>query len=148
MSVPGSARPYRHVVCCVESEDLSRRAIEEAARLAALGAERISVVHVVESAGAFTGGRSPWSPPPERVEDDLVDEASAWLGPLARRLGGAPVAVVGDDPPRRLADWARDEGADLIVVCPHRSGLARLLGSFAQGVVHHAPCPVLLAVGA
>lgn len=147
MSVPDTARPYRHVVCGVESEETSRRAIEEAARLTGLGAERMSLVHVVETAGAFTGGRSPWSPPPDRVQDDLVAEAAAWLGPLAARVGAAPVTIVGEDPPRRLADWARDEGVDLIVVCPHRSGLARLLGSFAQGVVHHAPCPVLLAVG-
>lgn len=126
---------------------LSRPALEEAARIAGLGPGRLSVVHVVESAEGFTGGRTSRSRPPADLQRDLIADAEAWLAPLADRYGGAPVVVVGDDPPARLKAWARTEGVELIVVCPHRSGISRLLGSFASGVVHDAPCPVLLADG-
>jgi nucleotide-binding universal stress UspA family protein len=140
-----AASPYGHVACCVESAELSRRAVEEAARVA--GGGRLSVVHVVESADGFSGGRTAWSPPADEVEAGVAADAGRWLGPLADEAGGAAVVLVGDDAARRLADWAREEGVDLLVVGPHRHGLAKLLGSFAAGLVREAPCPVLLAVG-
>ncbi len=44
-----------------------------------------------------------------------------------------------------ICDFAEEEGADLIVMTTHgRSGLSRLLmGSVAEHVLRHAPCPVL-----
>lgn len=44
-----------------------------------------------------------------------------------------------------ICDFAEDEGVDLIVMTTHgRSGLSRLLmGSVAEHVLRHAPCPVL-----
>ena len=137
--------PYEHVVCCVESEALSAGALREASRVAGLGAGRLSLVHVVDSAAGFSGGRTSRSGPATDVEDHLEREARAWLDPLAERLGGAPVVIVGDDAPGALRDWAAREGADLIVACPNRRGLRRILGSFASDIVRDAPCPVLLA---
>lgn len=45
-----------------------------------------------------------------------------------------------------VVDLARDEGIDLIVLSTHgRTGLRHvLLGSVAEQVVRHAPCPVLV----
>lgn len=140
-----AAPSYGHVACCVESPELSRRAIDEARRVARDG--RLSVVHVVESAEGFSGGRTAWSPPAEEVETGVVADARRWLEPLASGIGARAVVVVGDEPAGRVAEWARREGVDLIVVGPHRHGLAKLLGSFASGLVREAPCPVLLAVG-
>jgi nucleotide-binding universal stress UspA family protein len=139
------SEPYRHVVCAVESEEVSAPAIRESARLAGLGAERLSLVHVVDSAAGFSGGRTSRSGPAASVEGHLEEEARAWLGPLAARLGGTPVVLVGDDAPGALRGWAAAEAADLIVACPHRRGLRRVLGSFASAIVRDAPCPVLLA---
>lgn len=144
---PTPAAGYRHVVCCVETEKASRRAIEEAVRIAGLGGSRLSIVHVVNSAGRFTGGRTSRSRPPDLVQEDLVEAALAWLRPIAERHGGEAVALTGHDGPERLKAWARAEEADLIVACPHRRGFARLLGSFAKGVLRSAPCPVLLTQG-
>ena len=46
----------------------------------------------------------------------------------------------------RILDVARQEGADLIVIGSHgRRGITRLLlGSVAEHVMRHAPCPVLV----
>lgn len=45
-----------------------------------------------------------------------------------------------------LCELAEEQGVDMIVMATHgRTGLARLLiGSVAEAVVRHAPCPVLL----
>lgn len=48
-------------------------------------------------------------------------------------------------PARQISTYARRVGADLIVIGTHgRTGVSRaLLGSVAEAVVRHAPCPVL-----
>lgn len=45
-----------------------------------------------------------------------------------------------------ICELAEEQGIDMIVMATHgRTGLARLLiGSVAEGVTRHAPCPVLL----
>ena len=49
-------------------------------------------------------------------------------------------------PADEIIEECKDWGADVVVVSTHgRSGLARLfLGSVANRIVNHAPCPVLL----
>ena len=53
--------------------------------------------------------------------------------------------VEGRRPAEAIVEYARDEEADLVVMGTHgRSGWRRgVLGSVAEAVVRHAPCPVL-----
>ncbi len=64
-----------------------------------------------------------------------------------RRLRPAPsrTMTVNGVPHDAIVQAARTIGADLIVIGTHgRSGLKRLvLGSVAENVLRHAPCPVL-----
>jgi nucleotide-binding universal stress UspA family protein len=74
----------------------------------------------------------------ERVARDLT----RWgLRGTTRVRSGHPV--------RQIARLAREERVDLIVIASHgRTGATRwLLGSVAEGVLRHAPCPVLLCRG-
>jgi nucleotide-binding universal stress UspA family protein len=50
-------------------------------------------------------------------------------------------------PAAEICDIARRSEADIIVIATHgHTGLARtLLGSTAEAVIRHAPCPVLVA---
>ena len=92
---------------------------------------------------AYGGGELP-APLPEpdsaRVATMLeaVKPRDAAL-PVARRLAmGAPAA--------EICRIAAEEGADMIVMGTHgRTGVMRLLmGSIAESVLRHAPCPVLV----
>lgn len=69
-----------------------------------------------------------------------IDAAIAAVGLVAR------AEVVVDAPGEGLVALARRHVADLVIVGTHgRTGLARIaLGSVAQHVVAHAPCPVLV----
>lgn len=136
---------HRHVACCIESPERSAPALEEARRVAGAGGARLSLVHVAPTAAAFTGGRTSRSADPAAVAAHVVQEAAAWLGPIAEDQGADPVVLTGDAPAAAVTAWARSAGVDLIVVSPHRRGIARLLGSFAADIVRDAPCAVLLA---
>jgi nucleotide-binding universal stress UspA family protein len=129
--------PYRHVACCVDDSPASARALEEAARLRALGPGTLSVVHA--------------APRPLIHEDDpgaprdlaRVDEA--WLRRTAAGVPGAePVALTGL-PAEAVLEWTAEARPDLLVAAAHRGPVERaLLGSFAARVALEAPCPVLL----
>lgn len=142
----GSDDGYRHVACCLSDATAEGPALAEARRLAALSGARLSLVHVVETPAAFSGGRSPWSPPEERVAGELIEQARAELAPAAADAGSADVVVLqGDDPSSEVLDWGRREGCDLLVACRRRPGIARvILGTFATRLVRDAPCPVVL----
>jgi nucleotide-binding universal stress UspA family protein len=57
--------------------------------------------------------------------------------------------VLYGDPGHEIANYAREQGAALIVMPSHgRTGLSHLLiGSVAERVVRYAPCPVLVLRG-
>jgi len=84
----------------------------------------------------------------ERIRDEARLEGESVLTKTASALGvvGCRAKVLIGDPARAICDFARDVGADLIVVGSHGRGPVRraLLGSVSDAVVRHAPCPVLV----
>jgi universal stress protein A len=86
-----------------------------------------------------------------KMEAELIADAEKRLREFAAAKGTSAVtietrAVVGD-PVWEICQMAEQEQVDLIVMGSHgRTGLAHvLLGSVAERVVRHAPCPVLVA---
>ena len=83
--------------------------------------------------------------------DDLMNEAMAYLNKVAAELATEGIeakceVVEADNVADAITDFARGHSVDLIIKTTHgRGGLSRLVfGSVAEGVVRHAPCPVLL----
>ncbi|GIX47410.1 MAG: universal stress protein [Candidatus Tectimicrobiota bacterium] len=88
----------------------------------------------------------PSSTPPA-LHRDRYEEAMAQLRDLipAELASRCEVRVTAGDPAEAIVRMARELAADLIVMGTHgRTGLQHvLLGSVAEKVVRHAPCPVL-----
>lgn len=68
---------------------------------------------------------------------------------LKQETGGtrsaARTQVLKGVPAQQITDYARDWGADVIVVGSHGRGFwGRMIGSVSDAVVHHAPCSVLV----
>lgn len=120
-----------------------------AASLAARFGASLTLVHVVELAiYPLEMGVGP--PPGRRSDQDQIARATTKLSVWGRRMLG-PCRVVETVVRSGLAffeitEVAKALGADLIVIGTHGyTGLKlALLGSTAEKVVRHAPCPVLV----
>jgi nucleotide-binding universal stress UspA family protein len=138
----------RHVLCPVDLSEGSKRAAELAAELAAAAGARLTLLHVLQLPAAH----GPELSLPNYLEDiegaatRLLDE---WAGTLRVRskVTVATCTAIGSPASEILTMLDTEPSVDLVVVGSHgRKGLGRLLlGSVAEQVVRHAPCPVLVA---
>ena len=125
------------IVSLALDQGFGPRALELARALKADGGE-IVALHVFEP---LSGTVSAY------VSEDAVAQAMAKVrAGLAERIGDAtdvtPVIVKGHSG-RSVTDYARKEGADLIIVGSHKPGIGDyLLGSTSARIVRHAPCAV------
>lgn len=143
---------YEKILVPVDGSETGQRALEQAAKLAALCKARIRLLHVLDTL-AYTNGF-------ERPEVYVHQVHPAMLRAGHRILTEARHTLENQGLPcdchleecdgRRVSeiivDHARQWGADVIVMGTHgRRGVNRLLmGSDAESVVRSAPVPVLL----
>lgn len=134
---------YNCVVVAVDLTEECVRVVKRARQLLAPGG-RLLLVHVVGAIPAAFAGDIMLEQPLLRDEQMQVER-----GRIAQFA--AAVDVAADDCRHGYGDTrlevhrvALDEAADLIVVGSHgRHGLALLLGSTANDLLHGAPCDVL-----
>ncbi len=137
---------FRRVLIAVDSSPVAARAADVGAELArSLGAE-LAFVHAVDPAESY----APESGIPAAELMAMAErDGKKLLERFQSLAGGAPppltFAMVGK-PANEIVKAAKDWPADVIVIGSHgRSGITRvLLGSVAEGVMRHAPCPVLV----
>jgi universal stress protein A len=139
---------YQHVLCAVDFSDEALKVAEQAREIAGKYGARLSLIHVVEDVNISLGGGYELLPVlPDLPDEALLQEARAELGKLAQRLGVADAGlwvVNAISTKEGILGAVQDHQMDLIVVGSHgRHGLALLLGSTANAVLHGAPCDVL-----
>ena len=139
---------YQHVLCAVDFSDEALKVAERARDIAGKHGARLSLIHVVEDVNISLGGGYELLPVlPDLPDEALLQEARIELGRLAQRLGvdDAGLWVVNAISTKEgILGAVQDHQMDLIVVGSHgRHGLALLLGSTANAVLHGAPCDVL-----
>lgn len=131
------------VLYATDFSEWSRLALQYAASQARASQARLLIVHVEEVSTATGEGMLHAGIPredPEELEQRLQAVVPEdFDGPCEHLL-------LQGDPAAEVVRAAEDENAEMIVLGTHgRTGLARLLmGSVAEQVVRHAPCPVLI----
>lgn len=135
---------YSRILLAVDLTEDSEPVSNRAARLATLSAAELHIVHVIEPLSLAYGGDVPMDL--STVQDQIHEQARSHLEEFARGLG-IPLErqhLIFGRPESEIQRTAEAIGADVIVVGSHgRHGLALLLGSTANGVLHGATCDVL-----
>lgn len=138
----GGALPYRRILVPTDLSLASRLAFPMAALFARTFAAEVIGLHVVPPTTLATLSGIP------PVRPVVPTEASLWSFLQADFDGANLVAQVQEGNVwDRICHTARVEKADLIVMSTrgHDSLGDRIVGSNAERVVRHAPCPVLVA---
>lgn len=143
---------YRTVMLAVDGSSSSKRATEEAVRIASLAHAKIHAVYVVDKSALFNyGGYYD----PQALLDALRSDGRAALGQVREALGAAGIQgeeevieteSMADDVATCLQRHAERIGADLVVMGTHgRRGVPRLvLGSVSERFLRFSTCPVML----
>lgn len=135
---------YRRIMLAVDLTEESNNVAQSAVALAnAFGAE-LHVVHVIEPLSLAYGGDIPMDL--STVQEQIHEQAKSHLAEFANALGipGERQYLIFGRPESEIHRIAETQQADIIVVGSHgRHGLALLLGSTANGVLHGASCDVL-----
>jgi len=137
---------YKHILLAVDFYDQDQVVINRGKDLADKYGAKLSLIHVVDSVPITDAGFGGDIPVDLDLMAELTAAAKKRLADLAKSL-----SVADDDcwievgsPKSEIVRIADENQADLIVLGSHgRHGLALLLGSTANGVLHHAKCDVL-----
>ena len=139
---------YKKILVPLDGSELAKKALDEAEKLANCFGAEIVLFEVVPFMPIYGS--------PELVTSLIVDEkqkeaAEKYLVNLSEELkkkGFKATAVVrtGQQVAVEIIDFAKESGANLIVMCTHgRSGISRwVLGSVALKVLTRAETPILL----
>jgi nucleotide-binding universal stress UspA family protein len=145
---------FKKILCPVDFSDSAREAMRRAADLVKATDGSLTLFHVVHvPIVGYADGGAPMMPAPGlELSQELGASADKHLADWKKRaeeMGAKNVTtqVVAGVPWNMIVEALdADPSYDLVVIGTHgRTGIGRvLLGSVAETVVRHAPCPVLV----
>ena len=137
--------PYLHILVAVDLTEECDPVMHRAQKLAASSGAKLSVVHIVEPMAMAFGGDVPMDL--SMLQQQQFDQARERLDKFADKypaLSAEHRQLAYGQPRQEIHRLAEEQQWDLIIVGSHgRHGLALLLGSTANDVLHGAPCDVL-----
>lgn len=140
----------KKILVPVDFSEFSEEALRSAAEIAELRHAKLTIMHVMVEPQTSVPYEVyiDW----QKVKDDMKADAEKMLSEMTEKAGINGMServLVWGEPAHVITDSAQNENFDLIVMATHgRTGLPRLfLGSVAEKVIRHAPCPVLVMRG-
>lgn len=139
-------KEYQHVLLAVDFSEQGLYVAGKARSLAYRYQAKLSIIHVLDNIAMPDTNYGTVIPLDQDSSYDLLEAEKAKLKQLGDELN-VDVAnrwMVWGVPKQEIINVAGQEQVDLIVVGSHgRHGLALLLGSTANAVLHYAKCDVL-----
>jgi universal stress protein A len=140
-------KAYQNVLIAIDFSESADQVIERALDIAKQNNAKVSLLHVVDHLPPLGFGEEPLIAPDWMIpEQQLMDEAKKSLNNFASKysLQSSEQQVALGTPNVEVVRIAEEKSIDLIVVGSHgRHGVRLLLGSTANGILHHAKCDVL-----
>jgi len=137
---------YRHILLTADFSETGDTVAARAKSLARVFGAKMSLLHVLDDIPMPDTAYGTLIPVDTPSEYDLLEAERGKLIALGAELGvdQSDLWLIWGVPQDEIVRLAEAIAADLIVVGSHgRHGLALLLSSTANGVLHHAPCDLL-----
>ncbi|MFZ1702246.1 MAG: universal stress protein [Pyrinomonadaceae bacterium] len=143
------------ILIATDGSDYSNAAITECCKMV-VDPRNAEILIVSAYDDMFPLAAEPFAMSPEYYQqlEDAVREQTTDVVDAAKKLvvdqfPGAALSieteVLRGSPDQQITEKAKEWNADLIVVGSHGRGFwGRLLGSVSNGVMHHAPCSVMV----
>ena len=143
------------ILIATDGSDYSKAAVEECCRVV-IRPDNAKILVVSAYEDAYPIIAEPFALSAEyyqKIDDAVRELAAGFVGEAKKMICDKfPAAefsvtteVLRGSPDQQIVERAKEWKADLIVVGSHGRGFwGRLLGSVSNGVVHHAPCSVLV----
>jgi nucleotide-binding universal stress UspA family protein len=137
--------PFERILVAIDGSDASNRAFDKALELAALVGGRLTALAIEGPLPAYAATIGEVEEV-KREKDRFFTVLAAGVRERAERSGvEIELDVKAGHPAELISTYAAAGGYDLVVL-GHRGHFLRdhLLGSTADRVVEHAPCPVMV----
>ena len=137
---------FTRILIAVDNSEIGVHATMVGLELASSLGAQVAFIHVIVAALSDDAWMPVGSLELTLPPDHEITQVLASLGERVPIPSDAAKFVPVGDPVELIVGAARGWPADLVVIGSHgRDGLNRvLLGSVAEGVTRHAPCPVLV----
>ncbi|MDP3845476.1 MAG: universal stress protein [Pseudomonas sp.] len=136
---------YTHILVAIDLTAECHPVILRAQTLANSSNAKLSLINVVEPMAMAFAGDVPMDL--SMLQQQQFEQARERVDSFAKaypELSPEQCHLIYGQPRQEIHRLAKEQGCDLIVVGSHgRHGLALLLGSTANDVLHGAPCDVL-----
>ena len=135
---------YNTILLAIDLSDEAEDVAIKATALASNNNANLHIIHVIEPLSFAYGGDIPMDF--SGIQDEIQQQAQSQLAAFAssKNIPSDRQHLLIGRPETEIHSLAETLNADLVVVGSHgRHGLALLLGSTANGVLHGASCDVL-----
>ena len=135
---------YKKILVTIDLSEDSTPVVQRGQAIAANNQAELHLIHVIEPLSFAYGGDIPMDF--SGIQDEIHQQASHQMERFAQsnNIDEAHEHIVLGKPEVEIHSRAKELGADLIVIGSHgRYGLALMLSSTANGVLHGATCDVL-----
>lgn len=137
---------YKHILVAVDLTNTAEKVIKKAQQLQGSNT-KLSLIHAIDYLPYMGFGETALITPTYTIPDEeLISSAKKPIEDLQKKLGieDSRLVIELGNAATETVRFADDHNVDLIVIGSHgRHGAKLLLGSTANGVLHHANCDVL-----
>ena len=137
---------YKHILLAVDFSEGTDCLVKRASEMALLDDTKLSIVHILDSIPMPDISYGTVITLNDETDNSLLEQEKAKLNEIGNVLNVPENQrwLIWGSPKEEICALAEQENVDLIIVGSHgRHGLALLLGSTANDVLHYAPCDVL-----
>ena len=137
---------YKHILLAVDFSEDTDCLVKRASEMALLDDTKLSIVHILDNIPMPDISYGTVITLNDETDNSLLEQEKAKLNEIGKILNVPENQrwLIWGSPKEEICALAEQENVDLIIVGSHgRHGLALLLGSTANDVLHYASCDVL-----